>query len=445
MYYDSEELEINVKSPDDYGSPVTVLPALTVKPPVVGDLIFGTNEDPDPENPVTWETNWYYENEDGERTLVDLSNEAFKAGVLYECEIVFIAKDGYYIPMKSVCNLNGADLNEYAQTGYNITTATYTKYFRPMVDEVHLTCVKPPIVGDPDTVRPVVEGADEYGVKVLAVWKKNGVFYTGTIEEGVTYTAYIQVTVKGGPGYYYTDDVEATVNGYTVPEANFNSNGRQFTYEVEFVATESCSVTYKPGEALGKITKHTSYIGEEITLMDNPYLVPTGMQFKAWSINGALYDEGDSYTVTGDIEITAVWEEKTCQVLYDSTNGDPLQGFIYPEGKPTVLADNIFPAPEGKVFAGWLIGDTVYAAGDEYTFTEDITVYATWKDASTPGDVNRDTKINLDDITLLLKHIAKWDVEIDTEAADVNDDGKINLDDVTLMLKYIAKWDVELK
>jgi len=445
VYYDSEDLEINVKSAEDYGSPVTALPALTVKPPVVGDLIFGTNEDPDPENPVTWETNWYYENEDGERTLVDLSNETFKAGVLYECEIVFTAKDGFYIPMKSVCNLNGADLNEYAQTGYSITTATYTKYFRPMVDEAHLTVVQPPIVGDPHTVVPVVEGADEYGVTVATRWKKNGNFYVGTIESGVTYSAYIQVSVKGGPGYSFTDDAEVTVNGYTVPEGNFDSNRRKFTYEVEFVATEACTITYYPGEYEGTTEPRASYIGEVITLADNFYTTPDGMQFKAWSIDGALYDEGDSYTVTGDTTITAVWEEKTCYVLYDSTNGDPLLGFTYTEGKPVVLADNIFPAPEGKVFAGWLIGEDIYAEGAEYTFTEDVTVYAVWKDASTPGDVNRDTNINLADVSLMLKYIAKWDVEMDTDAADVTGEGKINLGDVSLMLKYIAKWDVVLK
>ena len=72
-------------------------------------------------------------------------------------------------------------------------------------------------------------------------------------------------------------------------------------------------------------------------------------------------------------------------------------------------------------------------------------MYAVWKDASTPGDVNRDTNIDLFDVTLMLKHIAKWNVEMDTDAADVNDDTDISLADVTLMMKYIAKWDVELK
>lgn len=439
-----EDIYVKVNDPADYGV-AAVLPELTVKPPVVGDLIFGTNEDPEYTDNVTWETNWYYENEDGDRTLVDLSNETFKAGELYECEIVFTAKDGFYIPMKSVCNLNGADLNEYAQTDYGITTATYTKYFRPMVDEAHLTVVQPPIVGDPHTVVPVVEGTDEYGVTVATRWKKNGNFYVGTIEAGVTYSAYIQVSVKGGAGYSFTDDAEVTVNGYTVPEGNFDSNRRKFTYEVEFVATEKCTVNYVPGDADGEASVYSSFIGEEITLIDNPYTAPDGMQFKAWSIDGASYDEGDVYTVTGDTEITAVWEEKTCYVLYDSTNGDPLQGFNYPVGKPVLLADNIFPAPEGKVFAGWLIGDDIYAEGAEYTFTEDVMVYAVWKDASTPGDVNRDTMINLSDVSLTLKHIAKWDVEMDMDAADVNDDTNVNLSDISLLLKYIAKWDVVLK
>ncbi len=62
-----------------------------------------------------------------------------------------------------------------------------------------------------------------------------------------------------------------------------------------------------------------------------------------------------------------------------------------------------------------------------------------------PGDPNRDGKKNVNDVTLMLKYIAKWDVELDEGAADVTGDGKINISDVTLLLKYIAKWDVELK
>ena len=59
------------------------------------------------------------------------------------------------------------------------------------------------------------------------------------------------------------------------------------------------------------------------------------------------------------------------------------------------------------------------------------------------GDVNRDAKLNLSDVASMLKHIAKWSMDINLNAGDVTLDSKVNLADVSLMLKYIAKWDVE--
>jgi len=60
------------------------------------------------------------------------------------------------------------------------------------------------------------------------------------------------------------------------------------------------------------------------------------------------------------------------------------------------------------------------------------------------GDVTGDEKINLTDVSALLKYIAKWDIDINTELADVVPDGNINLNDVSAVLKYIAKWDIIL-
>ena len=64
---------------------------------------------------------------------------------------------------------------------------------------------------------------------------------------------------------------------------------------------------------------------------------------------------------------------------------------------------------------------------------------------TTPGDSNVDGKVNIADVSLALKHIAKWDIQIDADAADVTADGKVTLADVSLLLKYIAKWNVVLK
>ncbi len=61
------------------------------------------------------------------------------------------------------------------------------------------------------------------------------------------------------------------------------------------------------------------------------------------------------------------------------------------------------------------------------------------------GDADGDGKINLNDVSMILKCIAKWEVSPNPDAADVTGDDKVNLMDASLILKYIAKWDVTFK
>ena len=60
------------------------------------------------------------------------------------------------------------------------------------------------------------------------------------------------------------------------------------------------------------------------------------------------------------------------------------------------------------------------------------------------GDTNKDGRINLSDVAMMLKHIAKWDMNISLAAADTAVNGKINLADVASLLKWIAGWNVIL-
>ena len=61
------------------------------------------------------------------------------------------------------------------------------------------------------------------------------------------------------------------------------------------------------------------------------------------------------------------------------------------------------------------------------------------------GDVNGDVKINLSDVSEIMKFIAERYNSLNMHGSDVNNDGMVNLDDVSLIMKFIAKWDVELK
>lgn len=60
------------------------------------------------------------------------------------------------------------------------------------------------------------------------------------------------------------------------------------------------------------------------------------------------------------------------------------------------------------------------------------------------GDANSDGKINAKDVLVIRKHIAKYNVSIDLEAADVDGDGRVNARDVLNVRKFIAKLPVTL-
>ena len=54
------------------------------------------------------------------------------------------------------------------------------------------------------------------------------------------------------------------------------------------------------------------------------------------------------------------------------------------------------------------------------------------------GDVNGDNEIDMKDVLLLRKYLAKMDVTIVESLSDVNDDESIDMKDVLLLRKYIA-------
>ena len=63
----------------------------------------------------------------------------------------------------------------------------------------------------------------------------------------------------------------------------------------------------------------------------------------------------------------------------------------------------------------------------------------------TYGDADGSGAVNVQDASLVLKHVAQWsNLEIDTAAADANGDGDVNMKDAVLILQYAAGWDVVL-
>ena len=71
----------------------------------------------------------------------------------------------------------------------------------------------------------------------------------------------------------------------------------------------------------------------------------------------------------------------------------------------------------------------------------------TWRVKSTQyqlGDVNRDGKVTISDVTAIQRHLAEIEPLTDEQLAlaDTDGDGEVTIDDATLIQMYLAEYDV---
>ena len=68
------------------------------------------------------------------------------------------------------------------------------------------------------------------------------------------------------------------------------------------------TITFNAGGGSGNMDSVTVKTGTNYILPECGFTAPTDQEFKAWEISGTEYKVGDSYTVNGDTEIKALWE-----------------------------------------------------------------------------------------------------------------------------------------
>ena len=155
------------------------------------------------------------------------------------------------------------------------------------------------------------------------------------------------------------------------------------TKDVTFKAiwTSTPVVTYEDGNG----NKRTDVIPStgEYKFMRCYFTAPEGMAFGGWLIGETIYQPGDKITVNENVTAKAVWKDAyTISFDGDGAAGEMSTAKVAKDAEYT-FPECGFTAPEGKAFAGWLVGETTYSAGDKITITENITAKAVWADAVT--------------------------------------------------------------
>lgn len=190
------------------------------------------------------------------------------------------------------------------------------------------------------------------------------------VKDGYTFTGW---KTKDGADTYSAGAKLPELTGDTTYEAVFESNKYTVTYyrgkegdesKYKTILTVGGTDTEMHDDNEGKILYQDNVYGSKIVL--GSVALP-GYEFKGWQDeNGTIYSAGATYTVKGDVTLTALWAEKTakdCWVIFES-DGAIYDAFLAYEGQ-TVSIPTEAPTKPGYEFKGWKNGDTTYAQNNK--------------------------------------------------------------------------------
>lgn len=140
---------------------------------------------------------------------------------------------------------------------------------------------------------------------------------------------------------------------------------------------------------------------------------------------GIVFDDGTGYTANTYTGYVGGVEPNTSAIellsALECMNGAELVR----DEAPLALSDTVLP------------GDKLVLRNDDGAAISEFTVVII-------GSVNGDGRINLADVTALLRYIVSDENKIDEVAADVDGNGVADIRDAVMLLRYIGGWDLKL-
>ncbi len=205
--------------------------------------------------------------------------------------------------------------------------------------------------------------------------------------------------------------------------ANGNASVANVSGTPKVTVSQTYTVTFEGGSgATGNAPTltggNTVADGSTIKLPNNTFK-KEGWTFSKWSDGKNEYDEGDEYTVTGDVIFTAQWSKNYTVAFEGGTGatGNPpalTGGNTVADGTEIILPNNTF-SKDGYTFSKWSDGQNEYGEGDKYTVTGDVTFTAQWKENTPDPTVTVEVNDNyLDGYKLIKATIENADGNVPT-------------------------------
>lgn len=273
-------------------------------------------------------------------------------------------RDGYrFTGWKTVSSGAGT---EYSDNESVTRTSDLTLYAQWELNEYTVTYSKGSVAG--------ANGADQTATKTHGVTL--GLLNSDDANDGFSKTGY---TVTG-----WSTNADGSTTDFALG-ANYTTDAAVTLYPVWTANTYTVSYTYN-GATGGNSVSSVDYTVDGI-LVALPNPTKTGYTFAGWYSNIGLTTSagagGASYTPTDDVTLYAKWDANTFTVIYaynGATGGNSDDDDQYTTGDTVITLPT--PTKEGYNFSGWYSDATlttsVGAAGDDYSPTSNLTIYAKW-------------------------------------------------------------------
>ena len=119
-------------------------------------------------------------------------------------------------------------------------------------------------------------------------------------ESEITYTACTGIEIENLPAGNYFVRYAEDHNHFASPDAEVTVG--------KGAPLADCTITFDGNGGSGSMGPVTVKAGANYILPECGFTAPADQEFKAWEISSTEYKVGDSYTVLGDTEIKALWE-----------------------------------------------------------------------------------------------------------------------------------------
>ena len=176
---------------------------------------------------------------------------------------------------------------------------------------------------------------------------KSGFSFAGWVINGVAYSAGTQITVT----------------------KNTNAFARWLRCYITYVA---------PTKSSGSVPPRFSGCVTRVVRANVGNLKRTGYYFNGWSINGTTYRPGETISVEGTYTAIAQWSRFTITYMGARSTGGSAPSQTLGYGATTLAGSQGTLVREGYTFGGWVLGNTVYQAGDTFQLVGNVKAFARW-------------------------------------------------------------------